>query len=461
MKTYISIMALCGLLLTSCASKVAKVEQPNIIFLLADDMGYADCQLMGQEKFVTPHIDQLAQEGCVFTDFYAGAPVCGPSRSVLMTGQHTGHTTVRGNMTMQGGKPGKKGDKVVYRANLKADDITVGNIMQEAGYNTALIGKWHLGGFDSTATPLDRGFDEFRGWLTNVPETYASTYWPDKRIVNGEIQTIESNANGKKGYYHTQMCTDEAITYLKQQEDKGQPFMLMVCYSNPHAPLDAPDDAIYGDKPWTEDNKTYASMLYHLDKSIEKLKNYLVESGLSDNTIVMFTSDNGPRSNYSQELTDVVDFFNSNGDLRGYKRDLYEGGIRVPMIAWSPHLIPSGSKSDRPFYFADVMSTFSDIASYKGELSTDGESFYADMIGQSTSSDPRFLYWEFFERGYKQAVRYGQWKAVVIGGELELYDLSVDIGETNNVALDNPQLVQKITTYLSSCRTESEYWLIR
>ncbi|MDA3854440.1 MAG: arylsulfatase [Bacteroidales bacterium] len=433
-------------------------ERPNIIFILADDMGYSDCQVFGQEKFITPHIDELASEGMIFTDFYAGAPVCGPSRSVLMTGQHMGHTTVRGNNTIVGGKPGMKGKKTVYRENLTSDDLTVGNIMQQAGYRTALVGKWHLGGYDSTATPLDRGFDEFYGWLINAPETYASTYWPDRRYNNRELYTIKENVNNAKGYYHTDICTDEALAYLEQHKDGKLPFMLMLCYSNPHAPLDAPDNGIYDDREWTDDNKTYASMLYHLDQSVGQLKDYLEESGLSKNTIVFFTSDNGPRSNYSQELTDVVDFFNSNGNLRGYKRDLYEGGIRVPMITWSPRLIEGGTVSKSPYYFADMMSTFAEIGAYKGVMNTDGMSFYKEMMHQQSNENRRFLYWEFFERGYKQAVRYGQWKAVIIEGKLSLYDLSNDIGEEQNVAKENPQIVSEINTYLKTCRTPSPYW---
>ncbi len=434
-------------------------KKPNVIFVLADDLGYNDVGYAGQKFMQTPHIDQLAKEGKVYTNTYAGAPVCGPSRSVLMTGQHTGHTTVRGNNTIVGGIPGKKGDKVVYRANLKASDYTVGSLMHDAGYKTCLVGKWHLGGYDSTATPNHHGFDEFYGWLTNKPETYKSTYWPDKRMKNNVMVDIPQNADGKKGYYHTDMCTDEAMDFIKKNKDGEKPFMLMLCYSNPHAPLDAPDKAIYEDKDWPEDMKTYASMIYHLDQNIERLKQLLINEGLSENTIVFFCSDNGPRSNYSDQLTEVVDFFDSNGPLRGYKRDMYEGGIRTPMIIWSPKLVKAGSQSDLPWYFADVMPTFAEIADYKTELmKTDGVSVLPSILDEPMSDSPRFLYWEFFERGYKQAVRYGKWKAVVIGGKMELYDLSNDLGEQNDISSEHPEVIKEIATYLSGCRTDSPYW---
>jgi len=446
-----------------CTQKIQEVEiKPNIIFILADDLGYNDVGFSGQKLIKTPHIDQLAAEGKIFTNCYAGAPVCGPSRSVLMTGQHTGHTTVRGNKTIIGGIAGKKGKKTVYRANLKDTDYTIGNLMQDAGYNTCLVGKWHLGGYDSTATPLQHGFDEFYGWLINKPQTYKSTYWPDKRMKNNKLVDIPQNANEHKGYYHTDICTDEAINYIKKNNKSDDPFMLMLCYSNPHAPLDAPDNKIFNSKDWPEDMKTYASMIYQLDKSVERIKQTLIQEGLSDNTILFFCSDNGPRSNPSNSLTQVVDFFDSNGKLRGYKRDLYEGGIRTPMILWSPKIVKAGTHSDLPWYFADIMPTFADMAKYKSDvMKTDGISVYPSILDKNMPDTPRFLYWEFFEKGYKQAVRYGKWKAVKINGKMELYNLLNDVGEQNNVANEKPEIVSKIENYLSKCRTDSPYWPVK
>lgn len=366
------------LFILGCNGNKQKAEsQPNIIFLLADDLGYNDVGISGQKLIKTPHLDQLASEGKIFTHCYAGAPVCGPSRSVLMTGQHTGHTTVRGNGTITGGIAGKKGSRTMYRANLEDADYTVGNLMQDAGYNTCLVGKWHLGGYNPTATPLHRGFDEFYGWLVNEPQTYAS-------------------------------------------------------------------------------------MIYHLDKSVERIKQTVIDEGMMDNTIIFFCSDNGPRSGSAKKYTDVVDFFDSNGELRGYKRDMYEGGIRTPMVVWSPNFIKAGTTSEWPWYFADIMPTFADIAGHESELiKTDGISVYPAIKDKPMPEDPRFLYWEFFEGGYKQAVRYGKWKAVKMKGVMELYDLSNDIGEQNNIVNRNPEIVEIIEDYLSGCRTDSPFWPVR
>lgn len=433
-------------------------QKPNVIFLLADDMGYGDIGSTGQKLIETPNIDQLAKEGLLMTDFYAGAPVCGPSRSVLITGLHTGHTTIRGNNVITGGKKGYKKDKIVYRANLHDTDYTIGDLMQQSGYHTGMVGKWHLGGYDTAATPLHHGFDEFYGWLINKPETYASTYWPDKRYVNGTVVDVPKNAKGKKGYYHTSMCTDEALAFLKNQKDAEKPFMLMVNYSNPHAPLDAPDNAIYDKKDWPKDMKTYAAMIYYLDQSVAQIKTYLEESGLADNTILIFTSDNGPRSNYSDQLTEVVDYFDSNAKLRGYKRDMYEGGIRVPTIIWSPKKVAPNQINSTPFYFADVMPTFADIANSDVKFHSDGSSFYPIIKGAKMLYPPRFMYWEFFENGFEQAVRFGKWKGVKHKGRFELYNLEEDLSEEHDVSAQYPEIIALMEEYLAGCRTESPYW---
>lgn len=433
-------------------------KRPNVVFILADDLGYGDIGVYGQQLMQTPNLDQLAEEGTTFTDFYAGSTVCSPSRSVLLTGLHTGHTTIRGNATKQGGLAGKKGKTTVYRANLSDTDYTIGNLMQEAGYATALVGKWHLDGYDSLATPLQRGFDEFTGWLINQPETYASTYWPEKRFRNGNLIDIKENTGNQKGYYEADLCTDEAIEFLSRQNDTEQPFFLMVNYNNPHSPLDVPDHAIYKDKDWPEPMKTYAAMVYQLDESVGKIKNYLLENGLAENTILFFCSDNGPRSEPTPELTAVADFFDSNGALQGYKRDMYEGGIRVPLIVWAPGLVNQQKQSHVPAYFADIMPTFGEISGHEGSYATDGTSIYPFIKGEQENLKDRFLYWEFFERGFEQAVRYGHWKAIKRGSDLELYHIGEDIAEENNVADKHPDIVQAIEGYLQTCRTESPFW---
>lgn len=438
-----------------------KAEQPNIIFILADDLGYGDVGVYGQQKILTPNINQLAKEGVRFTDFYAGAPVCSPSRGSLLTGLNTGHATIRGNATIQGGIGGKKGKQTVYRTNLSTTDYTIGNTLQDAGYTTALVGKWHVDGYDSLATPLQRGFDQFTGWLINYPETYASTYWPEKRYNNGKIVDIAENKGGKKGYYATNIDTDDALAFLAGQKDKKKPFFLMLNYNNPHSPLDVPDQAIYKNKDWPEDMKTYAAMVYYLDQSVARVKDYLVKSGLSKNTIVFFCSDNGPRSEPTEQLAAVAQFFNSNGALKGYKRDLSEGGIRVPFIVWAPYLQNLPKTSAVPAYFADIMPTFAAIAGKNAGHKTDGISIYPNIKSSKAKAEDRFLYWEFFEKGFEQAVRYGKWKAVKRKNTLELYNLDNDISEAKNIAASHPDIVKKIENYLLTARTESPYWPVK
>ena len=436
----------------------AQPKLPNVIFILADDLGYGDVGCYGQKLIQTPNIDGLAREGMRYTNFYAGAPVCSPSRSVLMTGLHAGHTTIRGNATKQGGLAGSKGKQKVYRANLSSTDFTIGNLMQQSGYKTAMMGKWHLDGYDTLATPLQRGFDEFSGWLISYPATYRDGYWPDKRYRNGKLVDVEKNKNMQKGYYSAGICTDEAVDFLSRHKNAEKPFMLMVNYNNPHSPLDAPDKAIYESKDWPENMKTYASMVYQLDEAVGKLKKYLVDNGLDKNTILFFCSDNGPRSEDTKQLTEVADFFDSNGPLQGYKRDMYDGGIRVPMIVWAPGIVRAGSVSDLPAYFADVMPTLASIAETKVNYKTDGTSIFPNIKGEKTDTKPRFLYWEFFERGFEQAVRYGKWKAIKRADKIELYDIQKDLGEQNDVAQQNPGILNVISKYLATCRTESPFW---
>jgi len=435
-------------------------QKPNIVFILADDLGYGDVGVYGQKQILTPNIDKLANEGTRFTDFYAGAPVCSPSRGSILTGLNTGHATIRGNATQQGGIAGRKGKNVVYRANLTREDYTIGNLLQDAGYNTSLVGKWHVDGYDSLATPLQRGFDKFSGWLINIPETYASTYWPDHRYVNGKLLPVEPNTNARKGYYETNICTDEALAYLETQKNSEKPFFLMLNYNNPHSPLDVPDQAIYKNKDWPEDMKTYAAMVYYLDQAVGRVKDYLIKSGLSENTIVFFASDNGPRSEPTSQLKAVSEFFNSNGKLKGYKRDMYDGGIRIPFIAWAPFVKNAPKVSDVPGYFPDIMPTFAELAGKTNGFKTDGASIYPAIKGEKVKKD-RFLYWEFFELGFEQGVRYGRWKGVKRHHKLELYDLKNDIGETQDVAAAHPDIVKTIEDYLLTARVDSPYWTVK
>ncbi|MFT4202911.1 MAG: sulfatase-like hydrolase/transferase [Chitinophagaceae bacterium] len=441
-------------------------QKPNVVFILADDMGYGDAGFTGQKKIQTPNLDAYASEGIVFNDFYAGAPVCSPSRFCLITGRNMGHATIRGNGTIQGGIAGHKGKQVVPRANILPSDSTIGNLMTSAGYVTGLMGKWHIDGYDTLATPSQHGFNDFKGWLISQPETYVSTYWPEKWWDNGHLIDIPQNKNGRKGYYTCDIITDESIDFLSKRKKDGKPFFLMVNHSNPHSPLDAPIHPFYKDSSWDENLKTYASMVTYLDESVAKIIRFLQKSGLDKNTIVLFTSDNGPRSEPTPELTRVATFFQSAGPLRGYKRDLTEGGIREPFFAWSGIKgFANGTQVDEPAYFPDLLPTLGGIASFKNIQSypTEGKDlskflFASSQKTSTATSKDRFLYWEFFEGGYKQAVRFGKWKALIVKKQIQLYDLSKDAGEKNDLAGVHPDVVEKIRDFLETCRTESPYW---
>jgi arylsulfatase A-like enzyme len=442
---------------THVCKATERQTRPNIIFVMADDMGYGDPGCYGQKRIATPNIDRLAQEGICFTDCYAGAPICAPSRSVLMTGQHTGHTRVRGNMCPVGGSVGYKGSTKVRRMSLTPEDKTVGHVLREVGYHTGLVGKWHLGAYDPTAGPLDRGFDEFTGWLINEAQTGG--YYPKQRVVNRKVVDVPARPDGSRPY-STDMCTDEAIEFIKKNGTGETSFFLYLAYNNPHSPLEVPDLGPYKDKDWPEHCKTYAAMIHRLDVNLGRLIQSLKDMGIDEETVVFFCSDNGPRSEPQAIQTEVAEFFDCNGPLRGYKRDLYDGGIRVPMIVRAPGRIRPGVTSDVPWYFADVMATVADLAGTHAAPNTDGTSIAPVLLGKQDDVGRRFLYWEYFESGFQQAVRWGQWKALRLKRDepLELYDLSKDIGEQNNVAAQHPDVIREIETYLKTARTESENW---
>jgi len=435
-------------------SKTVVNEEPNIIFILADDMGYGDLSCYGQNLFETPNIDRLAEEGMRMTSCYAGSAVCGPSRSVLMTGQHMGHTRVRANGCKVGGTLGYKGDRLIRRINLMNEDLTVGNMMQDAGYRTGLVGKWHLGGYDPEAAPNNRGFDEFYGWLTSNGNTHS--YYPSQRYRNEELYDIPENQDGKQGVYITDKCTDEAISFIENNQDR--PFFLYLAYNNPHVPLVVPDLGPYAGKDWIDNNKIYAAMIHRLDQNIARLMQSLKDQGMDENTIVFFCSDNGPRGNYSQELTDLAEFFDSNGPLRGYKRDLYEGGVRVPMIVRWPAKIKPGSESDVPWYFTDIMPTLADLVNTPVPEIADGVSILPVLLEKKYTEHDRYLYWEFYEGGYKQSVRWENWKGIRMqkDGPLELYDLDTDLSEEHNIASEYPGIVLQIEEMMKKEHVDSE-----
>ncbi len=432
-------------------------KPPNIIYIMADDLGYGDLGCYGQQRIKTPAIDQLAREGLRFTQCYAGSPVCSPSRSVLMTGQHTGHTRVRGNFCMKGGSEGYKGERKVRRMYLTREDTTVGHVLRGAGYRTCLVGKWHLGGYEPDATPLNRGFDEFYGRLT---QTHSGGYFPKKRHRNRDLVEIPGNQDGKREVFSTDLCTEEAMDFIARHKD--QRFFLYLAYKTPHSPYEAPDLEPYTDEPWPEPEKTYAAMITRLDRCVGKIMQQLRALDIDQDTIVFFCSDNGARSESYQEQTRVMEFFDSSGPLKGYKRDMFEGGIRVPMIVRWPGRVPTGETGDAPWYFADFLPTAAALAGAEVPQNVDGISILPTLLGQEQDTADRFLYWEFYERGPKQAVRWRNWKAIrrAKSPDIQLYDLSRDLGEENDVAAEHPQVVAAILAYLKTARTASPNWPI-
>ena len=422
-------------------------RRPNIVFILADDLGYGDLGCYGQERVRTPNLDRMAAEGVRFTNCYAGSTVCAPSRCTLMTGLHTGHCEVRGNALVP----------------LRPGDVTVAEVLKEAGYVTGIVGKWGLGEPDTTGVPNRQGFDEWLGYLN---QGHAHNYYPDHLWKNETRYPLPENANGKKGRYSHDLFTTEALRFVRRHQD--EPFFLYLAYTLPHANnelgaktgngMEVPSDAPYSNEPWPQPQKNHAAMITRLDRDIGRVMERLRELGLDENTIVFFSSDNGPHKEGGADPA----FFRSGGPLRGLKRDLYDGGIRVPGIVRWPGRIAPRTASDSAWAFWDFLPTAADIAGVTPPCGIDGVSILPTILGREQPAH-EFMYWEFHERGFQQAVRTGNWKAVRLGPNrpLELYNVSTDIGEAQNVAGQHADVIAKIEAYLKTARTESAHWPIR
>jgi arylsulfatase A-like enzyme len=436
--------------------------RPNIIFVLADDLGYGDLGCYGQKQIQTPHIDRLAAEGIRFTDHYAGTTVCAPSRCSLMTGLHTGHTYIRGNSEV----------KPMGQLPLPAETVTLPKVLKQAGYTTALIGKWGLGGPGSTGTPNKQGFDYFFGYLC---QRHAHNYYPEFLFRNDERVPLKNKVPGdrldgagvatEKVEYSYDLMEQEAIQFI--EHNRMGPFFLYFAVTLPHANneggkngMEVPDYGIYADEDWPEPDKGRAAMITRLDRGVGRLLQKVRDLGLDQNTMIIFTSDNGPH----REGGANPEFFHSSGPLRGIKRDLYEGGIRVPLVARWPGHIQSGTETNYVCAFWDFLPTLAELAGAPCPAGTDGISLRHTLLGSFAQQQMHtFLYWEFHEGGSKQAVRVGHWKAVrlKVGGPLELYELQTDLGETHNVAASHPEVVALIEKYLTTARTESQFWPLR
>ena len=438
---------------------------PNIILILADDLGYGDLGSFGQAEIKTPELDRMAAEGILFTDFYAGSTVCAPSRSVLMTGLHTGHTPVRGNA-----------DREIQ--TLAPDDLTVAEVLRRHGYATGLFGKWGLGDEGNTGRPNDQGFDEFFGYLNQV---HAHNYYPEflwrneERVeLTNEVELAPAAymdfhggvAREREQYSHD-LILDEALDFIERRRE--EPFFLFLALTIPHANNEAdrvdwahgqevPDYGRYVDRDWPEVQKGTAAMISRMDEGIGRLRDRLQELGIDRETVVFFSSDNGPHAEGGND----ADFFDSNGPLRGIKRDLYEGGIRVPMIAWGPGLVSSGLTSRHVGYFGDFMATAAELAGAEIPEGLDSVSLVPVLTGRPEEQGRHeFLYWEFYEHGSAQAVRAVRWKAVrqpAFTGEIQLFDLEADIGEANDVADQHPDVVAKMRTIMNQAHVPDPHW---
>jgi uncharacterized sulfatase len=456
-----------AILLAACGESegpTATDRPPNILLIVADDLGYGDLGSYGQVHIQTPHLDRLAAEGMRFTDFYAGSTVCAPSRSVLVTGQHTGHTHVRGNREWfpMGQEP------------LPAETVTIAEVMKEAGYRTGLIGKWGLGGPDSTGTPNRQGFDHFFGYLC---QRHAHNYYPEFLFRNEERVEVEGNVLPEpkrrdgaghavtKVQYSHDLLVEEALGFIT--ENRGRPFFLYLAFTIPHANneawcrgMEVPDFGPYEDERWPPPQKGMAAMVTRMDADIGRIVRLVRDLGLEQDTVIFFTSDNGTHN----EGCYNPNRFDSNGPLRGRKRDLYDGGIRVPLIAYWPGRIPAARVTDHVGYLGDMMATAAGLAGVAPPPETDSLSLLPVLLDRPEEQGRHaFLYWEFYERGSAQAVRQGPWKAVrrpMFGESMELYDLRTDPGEQNDVADQHPDVVQQISLMMEEAHVPSPIWQV-
>jgi len=448
-----------------CAPHVA-AEKPNLIWIMADDLGYGDLGSYGQKVIATPHLDSMARDGMRFTHYYAGATVCAPSRSVLMTGLHHGHTRVRGNA----------GQANPAAQALQPGDVTVAGVLQKAGYKTALIGKWGLGdvGAAESGLPRRQGFDEFFGYLN---QHHAHNHFPDFLWRNEERVKLPNVITpvGETGAGHAtegrvyadDLFADEAVKFVS--ENKTRPFFLYWSIVVPHANNErtrdlgdgahVPDYGPYAEKDWPPQDKGQAAMITRLDGYVGRMLEHLKRVGLAEKTLVIFTSDNGPHNESKHNLAR----FNPSGPYSGIKRSLTDGGIRVPFIAWWPGRVKAGAESAHAGYFPDWLPTAAELAGAPAPPGTDGLSLVPVLTGKpDTQKQHEYLYWEFHEGGFKQAALYqGRWKGIRSGAPdapVQLFDQKVDIAEKTDVAAQHPDIAAKISDYLKTARTPLPEW---
>lgn len=441
-------------------------KQPNVIYIMADDLGIGDVEPYGQDRIHTPNLKRMQAQGMRFTQCYAGTAVSAPSRCSLMTGLHTGHAFVRGN----------KGVDPEGQVAMPDGTFTMATMFKESGYSTGCFGKWGLGFPGSVSDPTKVGFDRFFGYNC---QTLAHDYYPD-HLWNGlDRVELPQNYQQAETTYSADTIHSQALQFIRQNAEK--PFFTYLSYTLPHAELILPHDSVYerycrevpveDEKPFVQKNPnkkgaygstdrpmaSFASMVTRLDRYVGDVMNLLDSLGIADNTILIFTSDNGPH----KEGGANPDYFKSYGPYRGIKRDLYEGGIRMPMLIVCPGHVAAGVDNDHIMAFWDMLPTFAEAAGYKGKLHTDGLSFLPTLLGKKGQKQHDYLYWEFHEQKGKQAVRQGRWKAIRlnVGTDTpitELYDLETDIHEDHNVADQHPEIVRRLEQLIDKSHTESD-----
>jgi arylsulfatase A len=453
---------ICGNVFSQQKRKTAPAKQPNIVLIVADDMGIGDLGVYGQTKIHTPYLDGMAASGMRFSQFYAGCPVCAPSRAALMTGQHTGNTPIRGNKEIEpeGQWP------------LPDSTITIAKVLKKAGYATGDFGKWGLGFVGTSGDPVNQGFDTFFGYNC---QRQSHNYYPDHLWQNDTRVDFPNNWQNKQQYAPA-IIQERALSFLDANKEK--PFFLYLTYTLPHAALQVPADSTFenykkqfnetpqpiklpwngqGYEPQAYPKAAYASMVTLLDRYVGQVLQKLKDLGLEENTLVIFTSDNGPH----REGGNNPAFFNSSAGFRGIKRDMYEGGIREPLIARWPGKIQAGSTSTHIGAFWDFLPTFAALAHTKAPAYINGISFLPALTGQKGQAKHPYLYWEFHEDGGKQAVRMGSWKGIRLNaikaprGTISLYNLEKDRTESTDLASQYPEVVKQITRIMENARTEN------
>jgi arylsulfatase A len=446
------------LTLSGCSSTEEATQTappPNIVFIMADDLGYGHLGSYGGDKIETPHVDRLAADGMRFTQAYAGSTVCAPSRSVLMTGLHGGNTPIRRN----GGG-----------ASLQPDDVTMAEVLKQAGYATGGFGKWGLGVEGSPGHPLEQGFDEFVGYLNQVHGHFYYPFWLTDG--HGQLMLPENEGRMRERYAHDEIV-GRAMDFIRTNKD--QPFFCYLPVTIPHVELAVPAESLqqyigrWEETPGFQEPRpgyivsktpkaTYAAMVSHLDRDVGRIVDLLAELGIADNTVVIFTSDNGAQSRYDVQ----EEFFQASGPLRGYKGSMYEGGLRVPLVVKWPGKVAPGTVSELPTYFPDWMPTLAQITGAQPPT-TDGHSILPTLLSEGEQPRHEWLYWELVDQDgapNRRGARTADWKFVHPNADspVELYDLTTDLGEQTDVAADHPQIIASFENWFQTNRTPSRTW---